>query len=173
MGKRRGRNRMDEDALFESKKLEAEESLERLKEAGTIKEAGVVFSHEGMKLFSQLFENTMRRVVREEIERSGKEAMSGVLEGLIRQAFPIQLPAPQEEPEEVTPPPPAEEKPMPSKRKLKGWTKEEDDHIVSVVREMTAKGCSVRQALKTVSLKDRTAGAVSTRYYTYITQKGE
>jgi hypothetical protein len=189
MKKYRKTDRMDEEALFNARRQRAENSLQSLKDAGSIKEAGVVFSHEGMALFAQIFENTMRRVVREELESNGKDMMQGILEGMMEQAFPKQLPEPkkeennEEEEKEIAPETQqdakqemkqnveTEAKKDKPKQKRKPWTQEEDDYILNSVKSLTERGVKVTKALNMLKMRDRASTAITTRYYTLIKQK--
>ena len=74
-------------------------AMEKVKQAESIKDVGLVVSHDALPLLSQMLENSMRRIVQEEIQKATKEFSLGLLEGMI----PKYLPAPEEELEEVKP----------------------------------------------------------------------
>lgn len=77
---RRRRNDADTHALFEAnrKKTQEEPSVKDL----SVDEIFIVVTREGTKAFLPMIENSIRRIVREEVEAGLKRAADGVLQGL-------------------------------------------------------------------------------------------
>lgn len=81
-----GKDYLDEKAIKENnieKSREALPGLEDLKKQGSIKEAAVVFSQEGMKLFSTLFANTIESAIEKKLQDVDKRVESSIEKKMI------------------------------------------------------------------------------------------
>jgi hypothetical protein len=179
--KRRGYLKEDERVFFENRKSEAEKSLEELKKAGNIQEAAVVFSQEGMKLFADMFGNTMRSMVDEAVDRKMRSVLEGMMEGMVKSVFDSTIEHTEREIKEEPKPDPQSafrervkehresQKTTPSG--YMSWTDEEDREIVRQYRKEKGQGMSDNKALDHVVLENRTTAAIKNRWHKEIKTK--
>lgn len=66
---------------------------EKVKNAESLEDIALIVTHEGLDLLSTTLENSMRRIMQEEIQKAAKEIALGLLKGM---EPPKQLPAPKE-----------------------------------------------------------------------------
>lgn len=141
---------------------------EKVRKAETLEDIALVVTHEGLGLLSHTLENSMRRIIQEEIQKATKELALGFLKGM----EPVkQLPEPEKprydykefaaesEPEKRTP-----------KKRTDGWTDEEDEDLLNQFTTWKEK-MSENKALEQVSIPGRTTGAIKFRYRTILRGK--
>lgn len=134
-----------------------DESLERIKEAGNIKDTALVVTHEALPLLSAIIHNGIQEIVRTELEKATKEFGAGMLEAMnnminnqvVNTIEPDLEPEPEPEPEPSV---------KTSRRK---WTEQELYEIESHIN----KGLSPNLLIQSDKLKSRTPGAIRTKYH--------
>jgi len=141
-------------------RLQAQESqiIQDLRRQGNIREAAVVFSHEGFSFFINNISETIARELTPYIEEVVDKKVTFLLTQLVERL------------ERHANTPPAA--PEPEKRVR--WTKEEDDLLISAVNSyLRGNGGKVKDALEfahTSRLPQRSLRAITLRYY-YLKQR--
>lgn len=160
----------EKEVLIEKRireRLQAQESqiIQDLQKQGNIREAAVVFSHEGFSFFIDNISGTIARELTPYIEEVVDKKVTFLLTQLVERLE-----------RHTNTPPATETRKAPEPEKRVRWTKGEDNLLISSVNSyLRRNGGKIKDALEFVhtrGLLQRSLRSITLRYY-YLKQRGE